>query len=250
VKNVEVAKERDLDARIAKLAKQSRFGGVLTAIGLTIFFVVLLGTAYVLDDTTKVLKTRTVSLEDTTAKLDKKTVSLEKATTELNEKNKDLISIKSEIEGAQNTSAMLQIELEQLNDKLAETYDENNQLALDKKVLEAALKELRAVVGNLIPDDLLLYPVSKEQADVAEKVKTEYLALDVDSPPNIRIITNREGDPPYATEVRYFNYPQDIELAQSICLRLQRDFNEILSRISYVEDSRPKGTIEVHFRKL
>lgn len=72
---------------------------------------------------------------------------------------------------------------------------------------------------------------SQSQENIAQRIRDKYLKIGKEN----------------TTEVRYFNLPEDLKLAQSIVSELQNDYKIIHSRISFVKDKRPIGTIEIHF---
>lgn len=117
---------------------------------------------------------------------------------------------------------------------LAGVRQELSRAVEDEKRLQARIRELQPQVEQLSPSRVTIVLANEGQRDEALAMKAHFDTY-AESPTDIiRLPSGRSG--PYASEVRYFRYPADMQLAQSVVVTLQNKFRNPRSRISYVHD--------------
>lgn len=122
--------------------------------------------------------------------------------------------------------------------------EERDAMLRDAQEVRAKLAVLTKDLDRVAPSAITLVLASETQRADAARLQQAF-----DKIARTRVIVAPNGPIPYVTEVRYFRYPEDLEVAQRVLLMLQSDFGLVLSRISYVRDPdpHPPGTIAIHF---
>lgn len=245
---------KDTDSILRELQtfeKKSRRTLPFTLIGLAAVLIALYYSAISLSSLRAELTAETAQLDHIRTQAETAGAQLASARTQLDKSNSQLVLVKTQLDLANTQVTKANADLSDLTSTINVLKDEKRahetkvgNLVADQQKLQIQIDKLRGQIADITPSTVTIVTSNGSQEEKAAGLKAFFEGQGA----KVSILPQKKGAfIPYATEVRYFHYPKDLELAQAIVTKLQKDFGVILSRISYVKDERLERAIDIYF---